>query len=490
MFWAAFARYSVSGISFLAQLILARLLAPQAFGIVAAISVVLSGMQIFQDLGLGKTLIARKDNTSQALNVTFILSVVMGSVLMGAMLMLAPLMSVLFHTEEMTSLLRLASLRLFISSFVTVQTALLEKELRFRALAWPRLAGTLMMSLIAILMASSGFGAWSIVWGSVVQTVVEAGLIWFTITWRPSLAFDVQVAADLLSYGKHIVGISLGTFLHANLDTVLVGQALGMIALGQYNLAFTLANALPLVTMQMAAPVLLPAFSQMQDDRQRLANAHIRFFKYILLIITPMCVILGILAQEVIMVFYGVQWREAVIPLMIFCLYALIRQLAASNSPILMVTNRVKEFNFIVYIHLALFVLLAFPAIWVGGVIGMCVLMVMLVALSGFLVLLTSSKVLHNPLINYARLAVLPACTAMLSSLLVYVSSKMLNLHVIEYGLQQIVINVLIMTAKAVIFFASYISILYLLDAEVNSGIRANLLSLTRLRSFKTIFRE
>ena len=489
LFWAAFSKYSISGISFLTQLVLARLLTAEAFGVVAVISVVLTGMYIFPDLGLGKTIIARQNVTNQALNATFFLSMMMGTGLFGVMFFAAPLISVAFRADEMNALLRLASVRLLIASLGTVPTALLEKELRFKSLVWPRVAGKLVMSSTSVSMAALGLGAWSMVWGGLAESMVQTTLTWIAMPWRPATDFNLKIVKDLVSYGKHVIGISFGTFLHANLDTILVGQALGMVAVGQYNLAFTLANALPLLIMQMAAPVLLPTFSQLQDDRRRLASAHLRFVKYVLVIVTPMCVIVGLLAQEIILVLYGERWRGAIAPLIIFSLYALFRQVAASNSPILMVTNKVKEFNLIVYLHLALFILLAFPAIWAGGLIGMGVLMVVLVILSGFLALLVSSKALQNPLVHYARLAVLPVCAAIFSSLILLASSKMLNLQVLDHSPQQMVSNVAIMTIKTAIFLVCYTVTLYMLDADVHSEIRANLTSLVHLSSLKGIFR-
>ena len=474
MFWVAFARYVAKVMTLLTQLILARLLVPEAFGLVAVASVVINAMRIFQDMGLGRTLIARRDDRPEALDATFFMAATTGAALCLAMLAFAPLSARFFAEPETAPLLRLLSVKLVISSLGTVPTALLQRDLKFKALAWPRLIGILAFSVVSVPLAFMGFGAWSMAWGSVAQSAVENVLIWLRSGWSPALRFQFEVAREIFAYSKHVLGISFGSFLHANLDKLLVGKLLGMSQLGYYDLAFALSGAVPALLVQIVSPVLLPAFSQIKDDRERLGRLHVRLVKFLFVFITPAVAAVALFAREGILVFYGAKWEPAIVPLQWLCLFAFVRQIAASTSAVLMVVNEVKKFNIIVYLQLFLLAVLGWPAVHFGGLSGMSLLMTFVVAFGGVLVFLVASRALGLPLRRYAAQAVSPLAACAVSVLAVVVLEHALPLEISQFTMEHFLINVLILSLKGLVLAAAYAAAEYGLDVGLRDEVRLN----------------
>ena len=491
IFWIALAKYMMMGMSLLTQLLLARLLAPEAFGLVGITVVVIGSLRVFQDLGLKQTLIAKNDIPDQALDATFFMSLAMGSVLFTVMLWLAPLVTVFFdNNQAITPLLRLLSVCLLISSLETVPSALLERELNFKTLAKPRLIGTLGFALTALPLAFAGFGAWSMVWGSVIRTLLQTTSVWLMTSWRPRLQFDRKITVELFSYSKYIISISLGTFLQSNIDSVIVGKTSGMTAVGYYNLAFALANALPLMLMNSIAPVLLPTYSQIQGQRERLANLHLRSVKYLLLVLVPLSLAVILLAKDGIMTFYGEEWQAAIVPLQILCIHALIRQVTATNGPILMVTNEVKKFNYLVYLYLGLILLFSWPVIRVWGIVGMSLLMTLLVSLTCLLTFWVNSQNLNVPLHHYTAQAILPLFAVTISALVVITLSSLLPLRIDSYSSEQFLTNVMIITTKGIIIVATYVGVIYMTDTDVKLELNKALSNVLRASTIKAFFHE
>ena len=340
MFWVALARYSIKFVSFLTNLVLARLLAPEAFGLVGITSVVLNSVQLLKDMGLRQTLIARKDNDVRILNAAFSMSVAISIILVGVTMLLAPLVASFFDNDAITPMLRILSINLILSSLSTVPGALLEKELRFRSLTLPQILASVGFVFVSIPLAFMGYGAWSIVWGSIVGNLLSTSSTWLLVRWRPTPQFDKRAMQELFAYSKHIVSISIGLFLQRNLDTAFVGKFLGTTAVGYYGLPFSLANGPALMLTNVVRPVLLPTCSKIQEQRERLANLHLRLHKFFFLALTLILLCTMAFAEEGIMLFYGAKWQPAIVPLQILCWYALFRNMTTTNGSVLLVVKK------------------------------------------------------------------------------------------------------------------------------------------------------
>jgi O-antigen/teichoic acid export membrane protein len=488
--WVALTVFSARIISFFAQLLLARIIAPAQFGAVAITYVVLASVQILQSSGLQQALVARKENVSEALNAAFFMSLGLGILFSGVTLLSASQVASFVNNAEVGPLLRLTSVILLASSLRTVPAALLEKNLRFRTLAWPNLLGSAAYGFVSIPLALTGLGAWSIVWGSIAQTALDTATVWVLAAWRPSLRFTLRDVRDLFHYGRHVLTVSFGAFLHSNLDTVVVSKTLEAAAVGYYNLSFNLGRALPMLLMSTVYPVLLPTYSQVQGDPERMAKLHVRLVKYVLLLASPLALVVALMARDGIMIFYGPVWQTTIVPLQIFCLYGLIAQVSTTNAPVLMVTRKLKEWNYIIYLNLILFLLLSVPAVRLGGLVGMSILMTLIVSLSCFLALFVNCHALGTPLRRYAILTIVPLGAAVASSTAEILSSYLLGLHIANYGREAFFMNVIILTIKTSIALATYAGVVYLWDADARQLITELLSHVSKGEMLKTLSYE
>ena len=489
MFWSAFALYAMRAVSFLSGLLLARLLTPDAFGLIAIVTVMLESIQIFQDVGLKQTLIVKNIDDAQILNAAFYMSLGMSILLFGFILLLAPLLASFFDEQAVIPLLRLVSVRLLINSLSTIPSALLEKDLKFRTLAWPSFLGALTFSAISIPLAITGFGAWSLAWGIIAQSLLRTSLLWRYISWRPSLNFQKNTAIGLFSYSKHIVINSLGTFLHRNLDTVMVGKVLGMSPLGYYNQAFSLTNTPPTLLMSMFAPIILPTYSQTQEDLKRLTNLHLRFVKYLSMFLIPFSVAAAVLGRDIILVLYGVEWEGAALPFQLLGTYAVVRQIAGTNGPMLMVLNKVKEWNFVVYLTLILLLLLAWPSMKWGGLLGMSILMCGLALLNCGLATSLTAQTLKFPLSRLLKLFIGPIFAGAVSLLMLWKLNDLVILQITTYRTDHLLTNLAILGAKGIALLVCYSTVVCFLDREARTDLRSSLLSI-KASKLKNVWQE
>lgn len=461
---------------------LARLLMPADFGLIAAAGVTINAVQIFRDLGLKQTLIARKDSSDEVINAAFYVSFAMGAFLSVAMFLLSPLVAQFFSAATVTSILRALSVQMVISSLATVPTALLEKNLRFREFVGPRVVSASCFAITSLSLALSGCGVWSIVVASCVQSIVETILIWRKITWRPkSPRFGMGEVVALLSFSKYIVGVAFGTFLQRNVDTIAVGKVIGMSALGAYDLAFNLANALPLAVMQSLNPVATSAFSSIQLERERLTNVYLRSLRYLTLILFPMGALVILLAKDGILTFYGTKWEQAVLPLQILSIYALARHIGSINGSIFMVTNKVKEWNLIIYLNLALLVIGAIPATRWGGLLGISIFMASLSIPNSLSAFFLAHRTLGIHPRRYVSLVTLPALASAGAALTLLLFVDLSAVRIADYSPKYFLMNVLAMALKGTIFLASCGLFYFIFDKNLTTETRDSLRDLLKL---------
>lgn len=494
MFWVAFAGHSARAVSYITQLLLAALLAPEAFGLVSLVFVVLRSMQIIQDMGLSQTLVARKDENPavaiRAANAAFYMSAAAGLFLTILLCLVAPAVGLFFGSSEISPLLQVMSARLVIASLSTVPSALLQKDLRFKKLTWPKLAGAAGFAALSLPLAIAGFGPWSVVWAGILQAVLETASVWFIVRWRPGSGFDRKVAWELFGYSKHIVGISLGTFLQSNFDSLAVAKILGPAALGYYNLAFSLANAPSQIITGAAFPVLLPAYSEVQDQRARLANLHLRLIKYLMLVLAPICLIIAVLARPGILTIYGETWSASIVPLQLLAFYALIRSLAAAHGPLLLATQQARAFSRIVYASLALLVLLAYPALKLGGLTGMSLAMTASALLSAIQVLLVCRHNLGETAAGYLRFLAVPLAGAALASAAILVLRAVSPIEPTAFVRSFALANGALMVAQSAVFLVIYVIAVLTLDSEVRTTARQSWSQLVTAGSLRALIRD
>ena len=269
--WSFLSEIAAKAIQPLVFVVLARLLTPEDYGVVASAVMVISFSQIFWEAGMGKAIIQYQGETNAAANVGFWINILLG-IVSSLLLVLASdfISSALFHDERVTLVLRVMSLQVFLSASVSIQKALLQKDMKFKSLFWIRLATVALPGLFSIPLALAGYGYWALVAGTLVGQAVQVPLLWLFSAWKPQLSFDFSIARHLIHFGSWVAFSGFLTWAYFWADSLIVGAQLGTYDLGLYRTGNNLVNLVYVFIFGPILPVLYSHLAKIQADRSRI----------------------------------------------------------------------------------------------------------------------------------------------------------------------------------------------------------------------------
>jgi PST family polysaccharide transporter len=330
--WSVFARLGRQGLQFVIEVILARLLLPQDFGLLGMLIVFIGFARIFTDLGLGSALIQKQDARPAHFFSIFWINVAVGFVLMLLFAGFSPLIARFYGEPVLVPLAIVISTNFLIGSISIVQSSLLRKRLDFRRLAFVELLATAGSGAAGILMALFGLGVWSLVVQSVLLTLFTGVLLWTVSDWRPMIRFEWGAVKEVLGFSTNLLGFTSVNYWLRNGDNLLVGKFLGTVALGLYAKSYSI-MLLPLAMISNTIGyVMFPAFSAIQNDRKRIANVYLRITRTIALITFPMMAGLWTVSEHFVLVIFGPQWAGMIPVLNVFCLIGMLQSIGTLNG--------------------------------------------------------------------------------------------------------------------------------------------------------------
>jgi PST family polysaccharide transporter len=306
--WSALAEIASKGITPIVFIILAWLLKPKEFGLVAIATMFISFSQIFWDAGLSKALIQRQGEVEKTANIVFWTNMVLGVVIYGLLFLSAGFIAHLFKEPLAETVIKVQGLQIILASLFSVQTALLQKELNFKKLFYVRLLTSVLPGFASIPFALWGFGYWALVVGSLVGAFGQLVILWSISLWRPQLEYDTQIAKQLFKFGFWVTGEGLLMWLIVWLDAMIVGTYMGSENLGLYRTGNTFVVLIFGLLLSPLLPVLFSSFSQMQHDKNRLTAAILKSTKAVTLVAFPIGVGLFIVSDLLETFIFGDKW--------------------------------------------------------------------------------------------------------------------------------------------------------------------------------------
>lgn len=310
--------------------ILARLLMPEAFGLVGMAAAFTAFIEIFQEFGLSHAVIQRKDITDEQLSTIFVVTVCLGAVLGGVTVLASPLVAAFFGEPELSTITKLAGLGFFIGSFVHVHAALLRKALDFRKLVVLGMISTLVSSAVGITLALLGFGVYALVFKGMSGGVVSVALMWLFVRWRPRAAPRLSSVKSMLGFGGNVTGTYIVSYFREQAHYLIIGRLLGASALGFFVMAFRI-MLLPLrrITSKMSQ-VAFPTFSAISDDKRRVRRGFTQMTNKIALASFPAMAGLFLVAPEAVSVVLGEKWRPCIFLLQVLALTGALESVTAA----------------------------------------------------------------------------------------------------------------------------------------------------------------
>jgi PST family polysaccharide transporter len=313
--WAALQNWGSQIAALLIFLIMARLLAPESFGLVALANSFLAFVNILIDQGLTTALVQRPHIEFKHLNSVFWTQTALGLFFAFVGFTCAPTIAAFFKEPLLELIIRAFSWLPFIESFKMVHLAIFRRQLAFKKIAMRVLIGIFSSGVIGVFLALNGFGVWSIVGQQITFETVGVVVFWQLSDWRPKLTFSLRHLKELYGFGFSTLSYRVLTYLNQNTDTLLIGYFLGSVALGYYAVAYRVFQVLTQLLVDTPNQVVFPVFSRLQQDLDRLTNVFFKAIQFSSLIAFPMLFGVISLARELVLTIFGNQWYLS-IPLM------------------------------------------------------------------------------------------------------------------------------------------------------------------------------
>jgi O-antigen/teichoic acid export membrane protein len=330
--WVGLSTAGMTSLSLVKSVILARLLTPDHFGLMAACMVVIRAVEVFTETGLGPALIQRKAGVEDAVPTAFSMAAARGVVLAAIVFAIAPFVSGFYEEPRLTSLLEVLSAALLIGGLSNLNTIALQKDLNFRRLFRLQQAVAVTDLVVTVALAVWLRNVWALVLGQVIKALVALLLSYTLVPGRPRFGWDGRIARELLAYGRFITGVTVVVYVTTEIDNVVIGKILGMQALGIYVVAYMLANLPATHLSKVISGVMFPAYSKLQDDRSLLLHAYLETTRVVSTVAMPMAVGLAVLADELVTLVYGQEWRQAATVLPLLCVFGALRAVSSTNG--------------------------------------------------------------------------------------------------------------------------------------------------------------
>jgi O-antigen/teichoic acid export membrane protein len=418
--WLAVSLAGGQAASLLSLLVLARLLEPEAFGLVALAWTILAFTEQIQESGIGSALIYRRHEIELGAASGVIWGPLASLVLYGAAFLAAPILAHVFRSPDLTSVLRVLGLVLFFRGLMAVPLAMLERELNFRARAKSDVGGAIVQAAVAVTLAFAGAGVWSLVLGALAGAAAQTAILWAVVPWRPSLrAARLSVLIEMMRYGRFV---SLGRMLNVielTIDNMAVARLLGTTPLGYYAIAFRLASFPTTVIGYIVGRVMFPVYSMLRGDLVAVRRAYLQTLQRVAIMALPVSVGIAVAAKPIILTLLGEKWLAAVTPLRILAVYGLLRSFVAPSGELFKGIGKPHFAPVLATTNLALAVPVLYVLIQTLGLNGAALGMLILMAAVGLPAMFLAMRLINVSVFDTARALARPfLCSALLAAAL------------------------------------------------------------------------
>ena len=339
----AFSKYLTILLNLLFNAVLARLLLPEEFGIVAVITVFTTFFSVIADLGVGTGVIQNKGLTDKDINNIFSFTVYVALLIGVIFWCISKPLSIFYGNGIYISLGHLLAISVFFSTINMVPNALLMKEKRFISMALRTVVSNILSSVLAVIFAFKGFGAYSLVFQSLMNSVIL--FAWNYLNTRPAFRFKVEFVSILKikSYSGYQFLFSFINYFSRNIDNLLIGRTMGESVLGYYDKAYKLMLYPTNNLTHVITPVLHPILSEYQNDKKYIYEKYmevVRILSLLGILIMPVCFWCG---EEIICIVFGEQWSASVYCFQILSLSAWAQMIASSSGSIFQSLGKTKN---------------------------------------------------------------------------------------------------------------------------------------------------
>jgi O-antigen/teichoic acid export membrane protein len=340
MFWS-FTDYAGNQlVQFVIGIILARLLTPSDYGLVGIVMVFIIISQTFVDSGFSQALIRKLVIDQKDYSTVFFFNISISTFIYLIIILISPFIGSFFQQKEIVSILRVLSLILIIDSFMIVQKIILIKNIDFKMQAKLSMISNIASGIIGITMAYYGFGVWSLVYRTILNSIFLSSLLWIFTKWKLTFEFSFESLKEMFNFGSKLLISSLLNNIYNNVNYFIIGKYFPMNELGFYTRADQFKNLMSNNLTMTIQRVSYPALASIQNDKSQLKYAYRSIIKLTMFISFSLMFGMAAIAKPMIMTLIGVKWLGCVEYLQLLCFAGVLYPLQALNSNILIVKGR------------------------------------------------------------------------------------------------------------------------------------------------------
>lgn len=318
--WRFLERCGAQFINLVISIVLARLIAPEVYGSIALVTVLITILQVFVDSGLGVALVQKKEADNTDFSTVFYFNIVMCLMLYLIVFFTAPYIAVFYNDESLKNVIRVLSLSLVISGVKNVQQAYVTRNMMFKRFFFSTLGGITFSAILGIWMAYRGFGIWALVAQYVSNVAVDTAILWITVRWRPKLCFSFERLKGLFSYGWKLLFSSLLETVYQDIRQLVIGKMYTSSDLAFYNRGSQFPKVIVGNVNVSIDSVLLPTMSRVQDNKASVKDMTRRSIEVSTYIIAPLMIGLAFVSDSVVELLLTEKWLPCVPYLVIFCI--------------------------------------------------------------------------------------------------------------------------------------------------------------------------
>lgn len=341
--WTSMLQFGISFISFVSNMVLARLLTPDDFGCIGVLAIFMALSNVFINGGFVSALIQKTGTTNIDYTTAFYWNVFIAFFFYFLLYGTAPFIADYFHIDRLIEILRVLGVVLIINGLCVVQSTILRKTFQFEKLTKIGLISMTVSVVIAVILAYNGLGVWSLVSLQLLSSLIKAILLWSDTKWYPSLAFSMQSFRNMFSYGSFILLSDLLNGLVENIQGIIIGRRYSSSDMGFYFQAKRL-EEVPTKTISGAVSyVTFPMFSTIQNDKAVLKAAAKKSMGMMNYINFPLMMMLAVTAKPLLTTLYSDKWLNSVGYFQILCIAGLVNCMQNINYQLISAVGRSKE---------------------------------------------------------------------------------------------------------------------------------------------------
>lgn len=340
LFWSYGERIMAQLVSLIVSIVLARLLAPENYGVISIVMIFITLCDAIVTGGFGNAIVQKKDADELDVNTMLICSMATSAVLYIILFVSAPFIADFYQMEIIRPILRVLGLRLLISGVNSIQRAWIQKRMLFKRFFISTSFGTIISAIVGISMAYMGAGAWALVGQYLTNSFIDTFVLFVTNDWRPKLQFSFERAKQMLSYGWKVLLTTVVYTIEGDLRSLIVGKQFGSADLAYYDQGKKFPNLLVSNINTSISNVMFPVLSKNQDNRGRMKLICRRSIKTSTYLLAPLLLGLIAVSNEFVRVILSDKWLPCVPFLQILTLVYLVRPLTTTDQQAIMSTGR------------------------------------------------------------------------------------------------------------------------------------------------------